>query len=80
MNQSNRERSHANDDAAGGVEGGMPSGSAGGPGLAEQERQVDKDAQADGSKTPSTNVEDKIGDLGKGSHEQTQGGAKAGGS
>jgi hypothetical protein len=79
MMQSDRERSHANDDAAGGVEGGMPSGSAGGPSQAAKERQVDEDAEADGRKTPSTNVEDKIGDLGKGSHEQTQGGAKAGG-
>jgi hypothetical protein len=65
--------------AAGGVEGGMASGSAGGPGQSGK-RKPDEDGEtAVEEKVPSTNVEDKLGDFGKGSREQTQGGAEPGG-
>jgi hypothetical protein len=59
---------------AGGMEGGMASGSAGGPSQTHQKVQPEKQPSSVEQKTPSPNVEDKIGDLGKGSHEQTQGG------
>ncbi|HEY1604948.1 MAG TPA: hypothetical protein VGF77_05065 [Allosphingosinicella sp.] len=64
---------------AGGMEGGMASGSAGGPSQAKQKAVPEKSPSPVEQKTPSPNVEDKIGDLGKGSHEQTQGGKGAGG-
>jgi hypothetical protein len=65
---------------AGGMEGGMARGSAGGPAQPDEKAKPEKKPSSVEQKTPSANVEDKIGDLGKGSHEQTQGGAGAGGS
>lgn len=58
---------------SGGMEGGMASGSAGGPSQSDGKVQPEKKPSSVEQKTPSDNVEDKIGDLGKGSHEQTQG-------
>ena len=60
-------------DKAGGMEGGMASGSAGGPAQADPKAKPEKQPSPVEQKTPSDDVEDKIGDLGKGSHEQTQG-------
>jgi hypothetical protein len=73
-----RNRGRGDDDAAGGAEGGMASGSAGGPSQADLEGSDDK-AGGFGEKTPGTDVGAKVGDLGKGSHEQTQGGTDPGG-
>jgi hypothetical protein len=67
-------------DQAGGVEGGMASGSAGGPSPSEDKAKPAQNPSSVEQKTPSDNVEDKIGDLGRGSHEQTQGLTGAGGS
>ena len=79
MIESERDGKHTDLDAAGGMEGGMPSGSAGGPSQAEMEEREKKDAAAAGEKTPGSKVADELGDLGKGSHEQTQGVTKPGG-
>ena len=72
IEKGDRNRDRAEDDAAGGGEGGMARGSAGGPSQTDLEG---PDGKAGGfsEKTPSTDVGAKVGDLGKGSHEQTQG-------
>ena len=65
-------------DAAGGMEGGMAAGSAGGPGQNDLERaEPDEAAQDDGPARP-VGRESVAGDLGQGSFEQTQGGASPG--
>ena len=60
-------------DLAGGAEGGMASGSAAGPSQDDIEKRAAKGGTSFEEKTPTTDVESKVGDLGKGSHEQTQG-------
>jgi hypothetical protein len=66
-------------DAAGGVEGGMASGSAGGPGQDELERAEPRQGAGAGDDASGPKAGEKVmGDLGQGSFEQTQGGADAG--
>ena len=60
-------------DKAGGVEGGMQSGTAGGPRQADKAQQADA-TESDGDDAPARPGTSRKVDLGQGSHEQTQGG------
>ncbi|HEX4739587.1 MAG TPA: hypothetical protein VH331_18715 [Allosphingosinicella sp.] len=77
MNGTDRNGNAHLKDLSGGAEGGMESGSAGGPREADVQRSNanQSDSGGDGNAAPGT--ASKV-DLGKGSHEETQGGAEAG--
>lgn len=60
-------------DQAGGVEGGMPAGSAGGPAQSDGNRSNANESDGDDGGAARPGTANKV-DLGQGSHEQTQGG------
>ena len=60
------------EDQAGGVEGGMPAGSAGGPGQPDGSRSNANESDGDDGGAAKPGTANKV-DLGQGSHEQTQG-------
>lgn len=58
---------------SGGMEGGMASGSAGGPGQADQKQAQANESDAGDGGAAKPDTYSKV-DLGQGSHEQSQGG------
>lgn len=73
MDVKDRDRAADSKDLAGGAEGGMASGSAGGPSRKDVEIAKANDSDSGGGgAAPGT--ASKV-DLGKGSHEETQGGS-----
>jgi hypothetical protein len=77
MDGNDRDRGAQSRDLAGGAEGGMGSGSAGGPSQADAEREKANESDSGGSGGAAPGTAGKV-DLGRGSHEQTQGGADPG--